>query len=50
MSEQERNAMAERAYRCFHKRYDMRENTKAIVRLFETATILTPGLSVSKES
>ena len=39
-----------RAYRCFHKRYDMRENTKAIVRLFETATILTPGLSVSKES
>jgi glycosyltransferase involved in cell wall biosynthesis len=50
MSEQERNAMAERAYRCFHKRYDMRENTKAIVRLFETATILTPSLSASKES
>jgi hypothetical protein len=42
MSVQERNEMAEQAYRCFHRRYDMRENAKAIIRLFETATVMTP--------
>jgi glycosyltransferase involved in cell wall biosynthesis len=31
----ERQAMAVRARECFHKRYDMRENAKAIVRVFE---------------
>ena len=36
--------MAERAYQCFHRRYDMRENAKAIIRLFETATVV-PVLS-----
>jgi hypothetical protein len=25
------------AYRCFNKNYDMRENAKAIIRLFEHA-------------
>jgi glycosyltransferase involved in cell wall biosynthesis len=42
MSVQERKDMAERAYQCFHRRYDMRENAKAIIRLFETATVMTP--------
>jgi glycosyltransferase involved in cell wall biosynthesis len=42
MSVQERKEMAERAYQCFHRRYDMRENAKAIIRLFETATVMTP--------
>ena len=31
----ERAAMAGRAAECFHRRYDMRENAKTIVRLFE---------------
>jgi hypothetical protein len=31
----ERQAMAARARECFHKRYDMRENAKAIMRVFE---------------
>jgi glycosyltransferase involved in cell wall biosynthesis len=39
MSEQEKKEMGERAFRCFHTRYDMRENAKAIIRLFETATV-----------
>jgi hypothetical protein len=34
--------MAELAYQCFRRRYDMRENAKAIIRLFGTATVLTP--------
>jgi hypothetical protein len=34
--------MAERAYQCYHRRYDMRENAKAIIKLFETATVTTP--------
>jgi glycosyltransferase involved in cell wall biosynthesis len=48
MSVQERKNMAERAYRCFHHRYDMRENAKAIIRLFETATVVTPRSVVIK--
>ena len=39
MSEQEKTEMGERAFQCFHTRYDMRENAKAIIRLFETATV-----------
>jgi hypothetical protein len=42
MSVQERKEMSERAYQCFHRRYDMRENAKAIIKLFEIATVLTP--------
>jgi len=38
MSPAERAAMGERALECFHRRYDMRENAKAIIRLFEAAT------------
>ena len=48
MSVQERKEMAEQAYQCFHRRYDMRENAKAIIRLFETATVMTP-ISVAAE-
>jgi glycosyltransferase involved in cell wall biosynthesis len=48
MSAQERREMAEQAYQCFHRRYDMRENAKAIIRLFETATVMTP-ISVAAE-
>jgi glycosyltransferase involved in cell wall biosynthesis len=43
MSPDEKSEMAERALLCFHKRYDMRENAKAIIRLFETTTISAPG-------
>jgi glycosyltransferase involved in cell wall biosynthesis len=45
MTVQEREEMAERAYRCFHSRYDMRENAKAIIRLFENATVPAPRRS-----
>lgn len=38
LSAEERTAMSRRAIECFHRRYDMRENAKAIIRLFETAT------------
>jgi glycosyltransferase involved in cell wall biosynthesis len=31
----EREAMAARARDCFHQRYDMRENAKTVVRVFE---------------
>jgi glycosyltransferase involved in cell wall biosynthesis len=41
MSEREKKEMGERAFQCFHTRYDMRENAKAIIRLFETATAET---------
>ena len=37
MTPAERVAMGERAYRCFHDHYDMQENAKAIIRLFEGA-------------
>ena len=37
MSADEKQAMSDRAYKCFHKRYDMSENAKAIIRLFEHA-------------
>ncbi|MBS1823182.1 MAG: glycosyltransferase [Acidobacteria bacterium] len=39
MSVEERAAMAKRARECYQKRYDMRENAKAIIRLFESATV-----------
>jgi len=42
MTLDERQLMANRAHQCFHRRYDMRENAKAIIRLFGTATVLTP--------
>jgi glycosyltransferase involved in cell wall biosynthesis len=41
MSPEERKAMGQRALECFQRRYDMRENAKAIIRLFESATV--PG-------
>ena len=44
MTIQEREAMAERAYRCFHTHYDMRENAKAIIKLFENATVPAPRM------
>jgi glycosyltransferase involved in cell wall biosynthesis len=34
-----RTAMGERAVECFRRRYDMRENAKTIMRLFESAKI-----------
>jgi hypothetical protein len=43
MTVAERQHMARLAYECFHRRYDMRENAKAIIRLFGTATVLTPA-------
>ena len=42
MTISERKRMAELAYQCFQHRYDMRENAKAIIRLFGTATVMTP--------
>jgi len=39
MSVEERQAMGKRAYECFHRHYDMRENAKAIIRLFEKAAV-----------
>ena len=48
MTLDERKLMAERAYQCYHRRYDMRENAKAIIRLFETATV-APVLSFEAE-
>lgn len=38
MSPDERSAMAKRAYECFNARYNMRENAKTIIRLFEMAS------------
>jgi glycosyltransferase involved in cell wall biosynthesis len=38
MSVEERQQMADRAYQCFDRRYDMSENAKAIIRLFENAS------------
>ncbi len=37
----ERSAMSKRATDCFRSRYDMRENAKAIIKLFETATTVS---------
>jgi glycosyltransferase involved in cell wall biosynthesis len=48
MSEDERKNMAQRALRCFRKRYDMRENAKAIIRLFEAAIVSPRSMSVSR--
>jgi glycosyltransferase involved in cell wall biosynthesis len=48
MSQEKRKEMGERAYSCFHHRYDMRENAKAIIRLFETATVMTPDSGDSR--
>jgi hypothetical protein len=31
----ERGRMSARARECFHQRYDMRENAKTVVRIFE---------------
>ena len=42
MPEQEKREMGKHAIQCFHTRYDMQENAKAIIRLFETATVETP--------
>ncbi|WP_255550713.1 glycosyltransferase [Granulicella sp. dw_53] len=39
MSAQERQQMSERATECFQQRYDMSENAKAIIRLFENAIV-----------
>ena len=39
MPSEAREAMSQRALQCFRKRYDMRENAKAIIRLFESATV-----------
>jgi glycosyltransferase involved in cell wall biosynthesis len=44
MTVQEREEMAERAHRCFQTRYDMRENAKAIIKLFEHATVPAPRM------
>jgi hypothetical protein len=38
MTPAERTAMGEIALDSFQRRYDMRENAKAIIRLFEAAT------------
>jgi glycosyltransferase involved in cell wall biosynthesis len=38
---QEREKMGEIAVECFHRRYDMQENAKTIIRLFETALAST---------
>jgi hypothetical protein len=32
----ERQTMTTRAQECFHQHYDMRENAKTVVQLFET--------------
>jgi glycosyltransferase involved in cell wall biosynthesis len=39
---EERKDMAERALVCFQQRYDMRENAKTIVRLFQDALQTKP--------
>ncbi len=44
MSDQQKQAMAVRAFECFHTNYDMRENAKAIIKLFENATVPAPRL------
>jgi hypothetical protein len=44
MTVQEREEMAAQAYRCFHANYDMRENAKAIIKLFENATVPAPRI------
>jgi len=39
LPEADREEMSRRARECYRHRYDMRENAKAIIRLFEAATI-----------
>ena len=49
MSPDEKAAMGRRAKLCFQERYDMRENAKAIIRLFENATTIgSRGLRVDE--
>ena len=43
MTPDERVAMGESAFRCFHDHYDMQENAKAIIRLFEGAGDIAPA-------
>ena len=38
LTETARHAMSDRALQTFHQRYDMRRNTEAILRIFDTAT------------
>ena len=42
MTAEERKEMAEQACQCYHRRYDMRENARAIIKLFEAATAMMP--------
>jgi glycosyltransferase involved in cell wall biosynthesis len=42
MSVEERSTMAQRAYECYHRDYDMRKNARTILRLFEKTTVVTP--------
>jgi glycosyltransferase involved in cell wall biosynthesis len=37
LSAEEKRKMGDLAYECFHRNYDMSENAKAIIRLFEHA-------------
>jgi glycosyltransferase involved in cell wall biosynthesis len=46
MGDEEREAMSAKALACFRARYDMRENAKAVVRLFETARPTTAATNV----
>lgn len=48
-SPEERRAMSRQAADCFRHRYDMRENAKTIIRLFETATTNTRDLQQEDE-
>ncbi len=45
---EERLRMRDRALACFHHRYDMRENAKTIIRLFEIAQVAVPGDQAGK--
>lgn len=46
---EERQLMSRQAVDCFRRRYDMRENAKAIIRLFEIATSNTRDLQPEDE-
>jgi glycosyltransferase involved in cell wall biosynthesis len=43
MTPEERALMVKRTRECYDRRYNMRENAKAIIRLFETATVEPAG-------
>jgi len=49
MSLQERKDMADLAKECFHRRYDMRENAKTIIGLFDGVPIPKPRTSPQKQ-